>query len=65
MRRLPTCAAEMAAVLRCFQREPLAHWECTPDGQPAIKDGYCGGEQGRFVACAQRSAPPPPARAGG
>jgi len=60
MRRLPTCAAEMAAVLRCFEREPLAHWECTPDGQPAIKDGYCDREQGRFVTCAEKNAGPPP-----
>jgi len=47
------CATEMAAVLSCLAREPLEHWECNSDGEPAIKDGYCDAEQSKFVACAR------------
>jgi hypothetical protein len=48
----PGCGAELQAVMACFGREPLAHWECNEEGEAAIKDGYCDAEQGKFVACA-------------
>src|SRR5262249_26771516 len=54
MRQVPTCASEMTAVLGCFGREPVAHWECSEDGTPAIKDGFCDAEQSKFVACVQK-----------
>ena len=64
MAQIGACGAEMAKVLRCFEREPLRHWECNELGEPAIKDGFCDAEQGKFVACAERSAGAPgPAKA--
>jgi hypothetical protein len=52
----PGCGAELQAVMACFGREPLAHWECNEEGEAAIKDGYCDAEQGKFVACAGKQA---------
>ena len=43
-------------VLGCFAREPIGHWECNEEGEAAIKDGFCDAEQGKFVACAQKTA---------
>jgi hypothetical protein len=57
MRQIPACAGEMTSVLGCFGREPLAHWECSEDGEPVVKEGYCDAEQGKFVACLQHQAP--------
>jgi|KBSMisStandDraft_5_1062788.scaffolds.fasta_scaffold793655_2 hypothetical protein len=61
MVQIAACGSEMAKVLRCFEREPMRHWECNELGEPAIKDGYCDAEQGKFVACAQsaQGAPGP------
>ena len=61
MAQIAACGAEMAKVLHCFAHEPLRHWECNDMGEPAMKDGYCDAEQGRFVACAQggEGAPAP------
>ena len=56
MRQTDACVGEMTAVLTCFAREPVAHWECNEDGEAAIKDGYCDEEQGKLVACAQKTA---------
>jgi hypothetical protein len=52
MRATTGCGAELRAVMACFGREPLSHWECNEQGESAIKDGYCDAEQGKFVACA-------------
>jgi hypothetical protein len=46
-----TCKDEIASVLGCFARAPIAHWECDADGVPSIKQGYCDAEQAKFVAC--------------
>lgn len=61
MSKIAACAGEMASVLRCFAHEPVAHWECNEDGEAAIKVGYCDQEQGKFVACAQKTATAPAA----
>ena len=47
------CKDEMASLLRCFAREPIAHWECNPDGEAALKNGLCNAEQKLLVTCAQ------------
>jgi hypothetical protein len=54
MRRLDACGAEMTAVLSCFARQPLSSWECSEDGDAAVKDGFCDEQQGRFTACVAR-----------
>ena len=45
-------------VLGCMAREPIGHWVCNEDGEAEIKDGFCDAEQGRFVACVQKTAGP-------
>jgi hypothetical protein len=52
---LPDCAAEMAAALACFIKEPDDHWQCGDDGLAAIREGYCEREQAAYVNCLQRS----------
>src|SRR5262245_48778559 len=38
MQRVDGCQTEMAAVLSCFARQPLSAWECSEDGDAAMKD---------------------------
>jgi len=54
MRRLDACGAEMTAVLSCFARQPLSSWECSEEGDAAVKDGFCDEPQGKFTACVAR-----------
>ena len=57
MMALPACQAELSAFLGCATREPFEHWECDVEGStPALKDGYCDGEQGRLVACMEQAS---------
>ena len=62
---MQSCGAEMAAVMSCFARQPLSSWECSEDGDAAIKDGFCDKPQGQFVHCIEQAggAHPPGARA--
>jgi len=64
MQRVDGCQAEMTAVLSCFARQPLSAWECSEDGDAAMKDGFCDQPQGRFTACVEGgshgAAPPAP-----
>jgi|KBSMisStandDraft_5_1062788.scaffolds.fasta_scaffold788309_1 hypothetical protein len=62
MRRVEQCGTEMAAVLSCFARQPQSAWECSDEGDAALKDGFCDEQQGRFASCLQRTAAAPPAR---
>jgi hypothetical protein len=62
MRDHAACAREMAAVLNCFAREPVAHWSCNEEGEAAIKDGFCDAEQGQFAGCIQKSGAEPARR---
>ena len=54
MRQLDACGAEMTAVLSCFARQPLSSWECSEEGDAAVKDGFCDEPQGKFTACVAR-----------
>jgi hypothetical protein len=54
-RDVRACRREMAEVLRCLTRQPLAHWECDPEGEAAIKDGYCDQQQGTFAGCLSKA----------
>jgi len=56
MRLVETCAAEMAAVMTCFGRQPLSSWECSEEGDAAMKDGFCDTQQGQFVRCVEHGA---------
>jgi hypothetical protein len=47
------CTDQMLAFFRCLVAQPLANWECAPDGVAAIRDGFCMEEQGKTVACVQ------------
>ena len=60
MRLVETCAAEMAAVMSCFGRQPLSSWECSEEGDAAMKDGFCDTQQGQFVRCIEHGAAAPP-----
>ena len=56
MRLVDTCVAEMAAVMSCFARQPLSSWECSEEGDAAMKDGLCDTQQGQFVRCIEHGA---------
>jgi hypothetical protein len=51
----PPCDAELSAALSCMAREPLNHWECSDEGLPVIRAGYCDAPQGKAVECMQRA----------
>ena len=55
MRQVQSCGAEMAAVMTCFAHQPLSSWECSEDGDAAIKDGFCDKQQGQFVHCVEQA----------
>ncbi len=50
------CAKELGATLECFAKQPVDHWECGPEGLPAVKSGFCDTEQAAAVDCARRSS---------
>jgi len=56
MRLVDTCVAEMAAVMTCFGRQPLSSWQCSEEGDAAMKDGFCDTQQGQFVRCIEHGA---------
>jgi hypothetical protein len=56
MQGVTACKGEMASLLRCFAREPIAHWECNAEGEAALKNGICNAEQRLLVTCAQSPA---------
>jgi hypothetical protein len=47
------CTPEMKRFFQCLVQEPVAHWECAPDGVAAIQDGFCQVEQRNTVVCMQ------------
>ena len=50
----PVCGTPLKEFESCFLKEPREHWECDDfDGVPALKDGVCGAERGRVLACLQ------------
>lgn len=51
----PPCDAELSAALSCMVREPLSHWECSEEGLPVIRTGYCDAPQSKAVECMQRA----------
>lgn len=51
----PPCDGELRASLACVTVEPLAHLECSDEGLPVIRDGYCNAEQTKLMACVQRA----------
>jgi hypothetical protein len=51
----PPCDTELAATLECVTHEPLAHWECSDEGLPVIRAGYCDAQQGKVVSCMRRA----------
>jgi hypothetical protein len=51
----PPCDSELRASLTCVTAEPIAHWECSDEGLPVIRDGYCNAEQAKLMACVQRT----------
>lgn len=50
-RDVPVCFNEMAEVMGCVVKEPVANWECSDEDIAAVKDGYCQTEQERFIRC--------------
>jgi len=52
----PPCGRELRKVLECFAREPLAHWECGPEGLPEIRSGYCDAPQAEATRCIERES---------
>lgn len=49
------CSKEIGAALECFSKQPVEHWECGPEGLPAIKSGYCEAEQAASAECAKHA----------
>jgi hypothetical protein len=48
----PSCLDELDAYLGCSVALPDAGWECSSDGDPAVKDTECMPELTAFESCA-------------
>lgn len=51
MATMTPCDEQFAAFYGCLAQESLSHWECSPEGVPAIRDGYCEREQAAASSC--------------
>jgi hypothetical protein len=51
MAAMQPCDEQFAAFYGCLAQETLSHWECSPEGVPAIRDGYCEKEQAAASSC--------------
>lgn len=47
----PVCKETLAKLFACLRNQPRSHWECDEDGIGAIREPFCGDEQGRVVRC--------------
>ncbi len=45
------CHEQMTSVLTCFAEQGTERWECAEQGLPALKEGYCSGEQAAYRNC--------------
>lgn len=54
MAALEPCDQQFSAFYGCLAQEPLPHWECSPEGVPAIRDGYCEHEQAAASSCLEQ-----------
>lgn len=53
MGSLTPCSEPMQAFFQCLRKQPVANWNCAPDGVAAIRDGFCDKEQAETVHCMQ------------
>ena len=51
MASAPVCAVEVNSLFDCLVRQPIQNWECDEDGIGAIRDTFCGKDQGRLAGC--------------
>jgi hypothetical protein len=54
MAAITPCAQQFDGFYACLDREALTHWECSPEGVPAIRDGFCEKEQAAASGCLER-----------
>jgi hypothetical protein len=50
---LTPCSEPMQAFFQCLRKQPVANWQCAPEGVAAIRDGFCDKEQAETVHCMQ------------
>jgi hypothetical protein len=53
MGSLTPCSEPMQAFFQCLRKQPVANWQCAPEGVAAIRDGFCDKEQAETVQCMQ------------
>lgn len=54
MAQIKPCAGPFAAFYACLEQQGRDHWECSAEGVPALREGFCESEQEATSRCLEQ-----------